>query len=151
MACLSVWRCGCALAAWIVILPSSLISTLFLKGAVSPQEMAFTLEGKITQKSSGKLTVSTEQNIIFHVTYDDKTEIKREDGGQASVQDLRVGAQIKVDGELAESGEIKARKIVVEKSQQAAAFWHHYPGPRRWRARCAPLTRRCAKGVRGFV
>lgn len=86
-----------------------------------PQAMNFTLEGKITKQDSGKLTVSTEQNIIFHVSYDEKTEIKRSDDTQASRQDLRVGVHIKVDGELAESGEINARKIVIEKDQKGAA------------------------------
>jgi hypothetical protein len=116
------WRAALLLAAVLI---------LFLQPIASAQEMGFTLEGKVTEQSTGKLTVSTEQNIIFHVTYDDKTEIKRDDGAQASAQDLRVGAQIKVDGELAESGEIKARKIEVEKGRKAAASLQSLPGTRR--------------------
>lgn len=79
-----------------------------------PQEMGFSLEGKITEHSSGKLTVSTEENIVFHVTYSDKTLIKRADGNAGSAKDLRTGVKIKVDGDLAESGEIAAKTIDIE-------------------------------------
>jgi len=81
---------------------------------VTPQETNFTLEGTITQREPGKLTVSTEENIIFHVVYGEKTEIKRKDGSQGSDKDLAKGVKIKVEGDLAESGEITARKIEVE-------------------------------------
>ena len=80
----------------------------------SPQEMAFTLEGKITEHTAGKLTVSTEENIVFHVTYSDKTAIKRPDGSAGSAKDFRTGVKIKVDGDLAESGEIAAKTIDIE-------------------------------------
>jgi hypothetical protein len=89
--------------------------------AVSSQAMNFSLEGKITDQTGAKLTVSTLENIVFHVTYDDKTEIKYDDGTVASGQNLRVGTQIKVDGELAESGDITARKIVIVKAQKSTA------------------------------
>lgn len=82
--------------------------------ASSPQEMAFTLEGKITEHTSGKLTVSTEENIVFHVTYSDKTAIKRADGSAGSAKDFQTGVKIKVDGDLAESGEIAAKTIEIE-------------------------------------
>jgi hypothetical protein len=88
---------------------------------VPPQGMNFSLEGKITDKTAGKLTVSTLENILFHVTYDDKTDIKYDDGIQASSQNLRVGVHIKVDGELAESGDINAGKIVIVKAQKDTA------------------------------
>jgi hypothetical protein len=78
------------------------------------QAMSFTLEGKITQHTAGKLTVSTEENIIFHVHYGEKTEIKRQDGSQGSEKDLRVGLRIKVAGDLAESGEVEAQRIEIE-------------------------------------
>jgi len=78
------------------------------------QAMSFTLEGKITERAAGKLTVSTEENIVFHVNYSKKTEIKRHDGSQGSEKDLRVGVRIKVEGDLAESGEIESRKIEIE-------------------------------------
>ncbi len=82
--------------------------------AASPQDTNFTLEGKVTERAEGKLTVSTEENIIFHVVYGEKTEIKRKDGSAGTEKDLQKGVKIKVDGELAESGEIKARKIELE-------------------------------------
>jgi len=80
-----------------------------------PQESNFTLEGKITEKSAGKLTLSTTDNIIFHVRYDDKTEIKRADGSAGAGADLKVGQTVSVVGELAETGEIIAKKIEIEK------------------------------------
>ena len=80
-----------------------------------PQESNFTLEGKITEKSAGKLTLSTTDNIIFHVRFDDKTEIKRADGSAGAGADLKVGQTVSVVGELAETGEIIAKKIEIEK------------------------------------
>ena len=80
-----------------------------------PQESNFTLEGKITEKSAGKLTLSTTDNIIFHVRYDDKTEIKRADGSAGAGADLKVGQTVSVVGELAETWEIIAKKIEIEK------------------------------------
>ena len=80
------------------------------------QAMNFTVEGKINTLDHNKLTVHTEENIIFHVSYDDKTEFKSDDGSPASSKDLRVGLMIKVDGDLTESGEIVAQKILLEKS-----------------------------------
>jgi len=77
------------------------------------QRSGFTLEGKVTQKSEGKLTVSTEENIIFHVRYDEKTDIRLKDGAQGSDKDLKVGLMVRVEGDLSESGEILARKIGV--------------------------------------
>jgi hypothetical protein len=77
------------------------------------QESGFTLEGKVTQKSEGKLTVSTEENIVFHVRYDEKTDIRLKEGAQGSDKDLKVGLKVRVEGELSESGEIVARKIEV--------------------------------------
>jgi hypothetical protein len=74
----------------------------------------FTLEGKITDKSAGKLTVSTGENMIFHVLYNDKTDIKKKDGSSGTPQDLHIGTKISVAGDLAESGEITARKIEIE-------------------------------------
>jgi uncharacterized protein DUF5666 len=78
------------------------------------QDSSFTLEGKISEKSDGKLTVSTTDNIIFHVRYDDKTEIKRADGSAGTGADLKVGQTVAVAGELAESGEIIAKKIEIK-------------------------------------
>jgi hypothetical protein len=77
------------------------------------QESGFTLEGKVTQKSEGKLTVSTEENIVFHVSYNEKTDIRLKEGAQGSDKDLKVGVKVRVEGDLSESGEILARKIQV--------------------------------------
>jgi hypothetical protein len=76
-------------------------------------ESNFTLEGKVTQKIEGKLTVSTEQNVVFHVRYDEKTDIRLKDGAQGSDQDLKTGLTVSVQGEFNKSGEIVARKIQV--------------------------------------
>ena len=77
-------------------------------------ESDFTLEGKITKQEAGKLTVSTEENIIFHVTYDEKTEVKRKDGSTGSAKDLQVGAVIDVTGKLSETGEIRSTRIEIK-------------------------------------
>jgi hypothetical protein len=78
------------------------------------QDMNFTLEGKITEKTANKLTVSGGDNVIFHVLYNDKTEIRKKDGSPGTVQDLHIGLTISVAGDLAESGEITAKKIDIE-------------------------------------
>jgi uncharacterized protein DUF5666 len=81
--------------------------------AVQESESNFTLEGDVTQKSEGKLTVSTEENIVFHVRYDEKTDIRLKDGAQGSDKDLKAGLKVTVQGEFNKSGEIVARKIQV--------------------------------------
>lgn len=78
------------------------------------QDTSFNLEGKINSLSPGKLTVSTQQNIIFHVTYDDKTEIHRKDGSVGSAKDLAVGDEIKIAGDLTPAGVIQAHRIDLE-------------------------------------
>ena len=81
----------------------------------------FDLEGKITQQSKGKLTVDTGQGILFHVTYDDKTNIVRADSSAGSEQDLKVGVKIHAIGELQDSGEIKAQRIEIEPASDKGA------------------------------
>ena len=80
------------------------------------QAMNFTVEGKINTLGQNKLTLNTEENIIFHVRYDDKTEFKSDDGSPASSKDLRVGLTIRVEGDLTESGEIVAQRIELLKT-----------------------------------
>jgi len=80
----------------------------------SAQDSDFTMEGKITDKSAGKLTINSGDNIIFHVLYNDSTEIKKKDGSPGTAQDLRIGVKVSVAGSLAESGEITAKKIEIE-------------------------------------
>jgi hypothetical protein len=80
------------------------------------QAMNFTVEGKINTLGQNKLTLNTEENMIFHVSYNDKTEFKSDDGSPASSKDLRVGLRIRVDGDLTESGEIVAQRIELHKT-----------------------------------
>jgi hypothetical protein len=80
------------------------------------QAMNFTVEGKINTLDHNKLTLRAEENIIFHVRYDEKTEFKNEDGSPASSKDLRVGLRIRVEGDLTESGEIVAQRIELKKA-----------------------------------
>jgi hypothetical protein len=82
--------------------------------ARSATQNDFTLQGKITTLAPGKITVSTEENIIFHVRFDDKTEIKKKDGNAGAASDLRVGVMIAIAGDLQESGEIAAKKIEIQ-------------------------------------
>ena len=96
---------------------SSCTETSAAKPLPPGQAMNFTLEGKINSLDHNKLTVHTEENIIFHVSYDDKTEFKSDDDSPASSKDLRVGLMIHVDGDLTESGEIVAHRIVLEKKK----------------------------------
>ena len=86
-----------------------------------PQNPSFDLEGTITRQSPGKLTISSGENIIFHVTYNDKTTILEADGSRGSERDLKVGVQVHIVGELEESGEVQAQKIeIVGKGQLAS-------------------------------
>jgi hypothetical protein len=78
------------------------------------QDSDFTMDGKITDKSAGKLTISSGDNIIFHILYSDSTEIKKKDGSPGTAADLAIGVRISVAGSLAESGEITAKRIEVE-------------------------------------
>jgi hypothetical protein len=107
----------------VAILASLLLCALPISRPVVATPMAmpalaaqndFTLEGKITDKTGSKLTVSTGENIIFHVVYNDQTEIKKKDGSPGAGQDLHTGVRIAVVGDLAESGEITASKISIE-------------------------------------
>ena len=85
-----------------------------LTSSVAAQEaMDFTLEGKISRHEPGKLTISAEGNIIFHARYDDQTTIQHEDGSPASEKDLRVGVMVRIEGQLPESGEIIAHRILL--------------------------------------
>ena len=84
------------------------------RAPASPQDSDFTMEGKITDKSAGKLTINSGDNIIFHVLYSDTTEIKKKDGSAGTAQDLHTGLNISVAGSLGETGEITAKTIEIE-------------------------------------
>jgi Domain of unknown function (DUF5666) len=77
----------------------------------------FSLQGKITKVEAGKFTVNTGENILFHVRYDDKTEITRADGSKGSEKDLRAGVWVEVEGDLEESGEIAAATIKLQEQK----------------------------------
>jgi hypothetical protein len=95
---------------------SSCSEALVAEFSRAGQATNFTVEGKINSLDHNKLTLNTEENIIFHVRYDEKTEFKRDDGSAASSKDLRVGLRIRVEGDLTESGEIVAQKIELQKA-----------------------------------
>lgn len=82
--------------------------------APPPQDSDFTMEGRITEKSAGKLTIASGDNIIFHVVYSDSTAVKKKDGSPGTAADLKTGVTIMVAGNLAESGEITAKAISIE-------------------------------------
>ena len=100
-----------ASCAWSSIFEARVAQTL-RAGQANP----FTVEGKVNTLGQNKLTLREEENIIFHVRYDDKTEFKSDDGSPASSKDLRVGLRIRVEGDLTESGEIVAQKIELLKT-----------------------------------
>jgi hypothetical protein len=77
------------------------------------EESNFTLQGKIARLEPPKFTVSTEENIVFHVRYTDKTEIKRSDGSLGTSKDMRVGILVHIEGDLRESGEVVAATIQI--------------------------------------
>ena len=109
---IAIFAASLLLAPHISVAPS--LSSSMTMAASPAQDMDFTLQGKITTLAGGKITVSTEENIIFHVRFDDKTEIKKKDGSPGAGSDLRVGLTIGVAGNLEESGEIAARKIDIQ-------------------------------------
>ncbi len=94
--------------------PKTLASGVAARSSLRAQAMDFVLEGRITQKAPGKLTVGAGQNIVFTVTYDDKTEIEKKDGSTGSSEDLQVGIKVRVEGVLTESGEVQALKIEIQ-------------------------------------
>src|SRR2546422_10037493 len=75
-----------------------------LSGSLSQSEapgqaMNFTVEGKITEHTPGKLTLRAGGNMVFHERYDDKTEVKSKDGSPASAKDLRTGLKVRIRSE----------------------------------------------------
>jgi hypothetical protein len=82
--------------------------------AQAQQNSNFNLEGTITDRSPGKLTVNTQGEIIFHVSYNTNTKIYRKNGSAGSPSDLKVNAVIKVQGELDTAGVVEASRIDLE-------------------------------------
>ena len=89
------------------------LATSLASPAAAQEAMDFTVEGKISWHEPGKLTISSEGNIIFHARYDDQTAIQHADGSPASAKDLQVGVMVRIEGELPESGEIIAHRILL--------------------------------------
>jgi len=80
------------------------------------QDSPFTLEGRITDLAPGKITVNTEENILFHVIYNDETKFKKPDGSEGSSKDLQKGLTVHIAGDLTESGEIKAATVEIRQA-----------------------------------
>ncbi len=108
--------CLAILMFWASCSSASSSEDRFPKSFSSGQAMNFTLEGQINTLGQNKFTVRGEENIIFHVRYDDKTEFKSDDGSPTTSKDLRVGLKVRVEGDLTESGEIVAQRIELRKA-----------------------------------
>jgi len=107
---------GFLVAAWPGKSGASLAAVPAVHGVLASQDepMNFSLEGKITKLEESKFTATTGENILFHVRYNDETQIKQQDGSAASAKDFRVKMTVKVEGDLTGSGEIVAKKIEIE-------------------------------------
>jgi hypothetical protein len=84
-----------------------------------PQDISFSVNGTITEKSPGKLTVDSGQNMLFTVKYDSTTQIQHDDGGSAKESDLRVGVKILARGTLTEAGDVIAKTITIESGSKS--------------------------------
>jgi hypothetical protein len=89
------------------------LTTSLASPAAAQEAMDFTIEGKISRHEPGKLTINAEGNMIFHARYDDQTTIRHADGSPASSKDLQMGVQIRIEGQLPESGEIVSQRITL--------------------------------------
>jgi Domain of unknown function (DUF5666) len=105
---------GLLFCAWPFLSFGSALAASPLPAWRAADDMNFTLEGKITEKTGNKLTVSSGENMIFHVVFNDQTQITKKDGSAGTAQDLHTGVNISVAGDLAESGEITAKKITID-------------------------------------
>jgi len=85
------------------------------------QDVSFSVEGKISELSSGKITVDSGGNMNFEVRYDSKTEIQHKDGTPANISEFRVGMEIRAEGVLTESGDVIAKKIVLESGSKGSS------------------------------
>lgn len=79
-----------------------------------PQDVSFSVNGTITERSPGKLTVDSGQNMLFTVKYDSTTQVEHRDGSPAKASELRVGTKILAKGVLTEAGDVNAKKITIE-------------------------------------
>ena len=91
------------------------------QGQNQPPDVSFSVNGAITEKSPGKLTVDSGQNMLFTVKYDSTTQIQHEDGSPAKALDLRVGVKILAKGTLTEAGDVIAKTITIEAGSKGPA------------------------------
>jgi hypothetical protein len=85
-----------------------------------PQDISFSVNGTITEKSPGKLTVDSGQDMLFTVKYDSTTQIQRDDGSPAKDSDLREGVKILAKGTLTEAGDVIAKTITIEEGSKGS-------------------------------
>lgn len=114
--CSRIMKARLPLLAWLTLTCTTAAFGQLHRAPLASQDesMNFTLQGKITKLEAQRFVVSTQENIIFHVRHNDKTEIKNEDGSAASTKDLKLGCNVRVEGDLTESGEIVAKKIQIQ-------------------------------------
>ena len=94
---------------------------LAFQGQNQPPDISFSVNGTITEKSAGKLTVDSGQNLLFTVKYDSTTQIQHEDGSPAKSSDLRIGTKILAKGTLTEAGDVIAKTITIEAEPKGPA------------------------------
>lgn len=97
------------------------LTALAFQGQNPPPDVSFSVNGTITEHSSGKLTVDSGQNMLFTVKYDSTTQIQHSDGSPAKASDLRVGVKIFARGTLTEAGDVIAKKITIESGSKGSA------------------------------
>lgn len=91
------------------------LQALAAQGQNSPSApITFTVNGNITERSPGKLTVDGGQNMLFTVKYDSTTQIKNSDGKPAKPSDLKVGVKILAKGDLTKAGDVIAKTITIQ-------------------------------------
>lgn len=79
-----------------------------------PQDIAFSVSGRITERSAGKLTVDTGQNMLLTVKYNSTTKIQHKDGSSGKASELRIGTKILANGALTQAGDVIAKSITIE-------------------------------------
>ena len=92
-----------------------------MQGQNQPPDVSFSVNGTITEKSSGKLTVDSGQDMLFTVKYDSTTQIQHSDGSPAKASDLRAGVKILAKGTLTEAGDVIAKTITIESGSKGSA------------------------------
>ncbi len=97
------------------------LGALAFQGQNPPQDISFSVNGTITEKSPGKLTVDSGQNMQFTVKYDSTTQIQHEDGSPAKDSDLSEGTKILAKGTLTEAGDVIAKTITIEAGSKGPA------------------------------